>query len=189
MTTKQWAARAVLAATMAAGLSACGGGGDSAMPAAAPAQEVLAPGLTLRESTGAAPADGAYSVKVVVGLVDATDAVFPPDKKTPGFTTFVFINLPKESLGGSITATKDGSITRALLYGKNTSANPVACGIEGLSNPCKGFKVNLITGTFTATSVVLKAVNQAWSGPADTPGQVTISGSVSADAQIFPPPP
>jgi hypothetical protein len=55
MTAKQWAARAVMAVSMATGLSACGGGGDSSTSTAAATAtatpEILTAGLTVKEST------------------------------------------------------------------------------------------------------------------------------------------
>jgi hypothetical protein len=180
MTAKQWAARAVMAAAMAAGLSACGGGGDSAAPAVAPTPEVLTAGLTLRDASGATPKEGTYSVTVVATLNNEVDDAQTRKQPAPGITTFVFFNDPLGTFGGSVSAKDDGTVVRAIIYGKNRQLQPSACGIDGIKNPCVGFKVDPVAKTFSATSVVLKAVNEDWSGlNTAAPGQVTVSGIVN----------
>jgi hypothetical protein len=182
MTAKQWAARAVMAAAMAAGLSACGGGGDSAAPAVAPTPEELTAGLTLRNSSGDSPANGSYTVQVD-GTV--TDRILTSDgggAPLSGVTTFIFSdNNVSPKFGGTITfTTADGTVTRALLYKTNLQDKPVACGFDGINHPCTGFKVDVANKKFTATSVILKTVNSDWTGLNTTnPGQVTASGIVS----------
>jgi hypothetical protein len=178
MTAKQWAARAVMAAAMAAALSACGGGGDSAAPAVAPTPEALTAGLTLRDASGATPSNGNYSVTIVGSLVNEIDGARTINQSAPGVTTFVFVN-ELGIFGGSISFKGDGTVVRAVINGQNKQLQPSACGIDGINNPCVGFKVDPIAKTFTATSVVLKAINEEWSGLNTTaPGQVTVSGIV-----------
>jgi hypothetical protein len=181
MTAKQWAARAVMAATMAAGLSACGGGGDGAAPAVAPTPELLTAGLTLRNSSGDSPAIGTYTVNIDDMVSDRVLNANGGGTAAVGVTTLVFTdNKLNPTFGGTISFATDGTVTRALLHNRSLQDNPVACGLDGISNPCSGFKVDLVNKSFSATSVVLKAVNSQWTGPNTTnPGQVTVSGIVS----------
>jgi hypothetical protein len=189
MTAKQWAARAVVAATMATGLSACGGGGggDSAAPAVTPTPEVLTAGLTVKESTGNAPAKGTYVVKIIDELPNALVNAQGSNTTYPGALTYTFEEIAqKPVIGGTVSINKnDGSIIQALIYGYGngislSSTTPVACGLPAPSNPCSGLNVDLNTKTITITSVVLKAVTSDWSAfNVANPGQVTVSGIVS----------
>jgi hypothetical protein len=184
MTAKQWAARAVMAAAMAAGLSACGGGGDSA---ASPTPETLTAGLTIKESTGNAPAKGTYAVKIIDELPNALVNAQGSNTTYPGALTYTFEeNTQNPVIGGTVSINKtDGSIIQALIYGYGdgisvSSTTPVACGLPAPSNPCTGLKVDLNTKTITITSVVLKAVTSDWSAlNVANPGQVTASGIVT----------
>ncbi|MEY2838958.1 MAG: hypothetical protein RJB60_1257 [Pseudomonadota bacterium] len=181
MTAKQWAARAVMAAAMAAGLSACGGGGggDSAAP---PPPETLTAGLTIKESTGNAPAKGTYVVKIIDELPNALANAQGSNTTYLDALTYTFEeNTQRPGIGGTISINKnDGSIIQALVYGFGLGVTPVACGLAAPSNPCSGLKVDLNTKTITITSVVLKAVTSDWSGlNVANPGQVTVSGIVT----------
>jgi len=179
MTAKQWAALAVLAATMAAGLSACGGGGDSAAPAA-PTPEVLTAGLTIKESVGDAPNKGSYNVKILDVLPNAIQNANDDAVPYPGATTYFFNDKQTALFGGTISIAVDGSVIQALLYGRTLQDKPVACGIPSINQPCVGFKVDPVAKTFTATSVILKAVSNDWTTLDTTPaGQVTVSGIVT----------
>jgi len=180
MTAKQWTARAVLAATMAAGLSACGGGGDSAAPAPTVAPEALTAGLTIKESVGDAPSKGSYSVKILDVLPNAIQNANDDAVPYQGATTYFFNDQQTALFGGTISIAADGSVIQALLYGRTLQDKPVACGIPSINHPCVGFKVDPATKSFTATSVVLKAVSADWTALDTAPsGQVTVSGIVT----------
>jgi hypothetical protein len=180
MTAKQWAARAVVAATLAAGLSACGGGGDSAAPAVTPTPEVLTAGLTIKESVGDAPNKGSYNVKILDVLPNAIQNANDDAVPYPGATTYFFNDKQTALFGGTISIAVDGSVIQALLYGRTLQDKPVACGIPSINHPCVGFKVDPVAKTFTATSVILKAVSNDWTTLDTTPaGQVTVSGIVT----------
>jgi hypothetical protein len=188
MTAKQWAARAVVAATMAAGLSACGGGGDSAAPATTPTPEMLTVGLTLKNSTGDAPASGSYTVtvtasepdKILTPRVGGAATQVGGGATQVGVTSVLFSDAEvNPKFQGTVTYTADGVVTRAVLFGEFAQDKPVACGIDGISNPCIGFKVDFSGKTFSATSVVMKSINSSWTGlNTVNPGQVTVSGIV-----------
>jgi hypothetical protein len=180
MTAKQWAARAVMAAAMAAGLSACGGGGDSAAPAVAPTPEVLTVGLTIKESSGDSPSKGSYAVKILDTLPDAIQNASGGNAPTQGATTYFFNDGQAPLFGGTISIAADGSIIQAVLYGRKLQDKPVACGIPSINHPCVGFKVDTVAKSFTATSVILKAVSDDWTALDTTPaGQVIVSGIVT----------
>jgi hypothetical protein len=181
MTAKQLAARAVMAAVMAAGLSACGGGGDGAAPApAASTPEILTAGLTLRDAIGESPANGKYTVNIFTILTNSYENSPSGFTTIQGVNTYAFSNDQNaRNFGGSISVDGNGTVVRAMLYGSNLQDKPMACGISGINNPCTGFKVDLVNKSFSATSVVLKAVNPTWSGLSSTPGQVTVSGIVT----------
>jgi hypothetical protein len=180
MTAKQWAARAVLAAAMAAGLSACGGGGGDS--AATPQPETLTAGLTIKESIGNAPPKATYMVKIIDELPNALANAQGSNTTYPDALTYTFEeNAQSPVIGGTVSINKnDGSIIQALLYGNGLGVTPVACGLPVPSNPCSGLKVDLNTKTITITSVVLKAVTSDWSAlNVANPGQVTASGIVT----------
>jgi hypothetical protein len=88
MTAKQWAARAVMAAAMAAGLSACGGGGDSAAPAVAPTPEELTAGLTIKESTINRMDKNSYQMRLTAAGVKDTGSTIEYIASSPAPNRF-----------------------------------------------------------------------------------------------------
>lgn len=153
MTAKQWAARAVLAATMAAGLSACGGGGDGAAPVAAP--ETLKVGLTIKESTDAAfPVSNYESMRIEPeGNVEtSTQVKIYAENSIPGSPDHV-----------ELTALFDKNtqlVTRVVFLKvvQNNSFLAVGCGFD--SHPCDNSKVTLnpATSEVRVTSLPLKTL-------------------------------
>jgi hypothetical protein len=157
----------------------CLWGGDSAAP---PPPETLTAGLTIKESTGNAPAKGTYVVKIIDELPNALANAQGSNTTYLDALTYTFEeNTQRPGIGGTISINKnDGSIIQALVYGFGLGVTPVACGLAAPSNPCSGLKVDLNTKTITITSVVLKAVTSDWSGlNVANPGQVTVSGIVT----------
>jgi hypothetical protein len=177
MNAKRWAAHAAVMATLMAGLTACGGGGDGAATETKAPEEVLTAGLTLREGSGPVAANGTYSVKL-----DAVTTDFMPltpasnDTNKTGYTTAEFSeNATTPRLFGSVTfKTTTGEVEQVILVA-NTPNTDVGCGTR-YATPCTGLTVNPATGGFTAKSVVLKALNDDWDALDTTVGQVIVSG-------------
>lgn len=184
MNAKRWAAHAALMATLVAGLTACGGGGDSA-PEAKAQEEQLTAGLTLREGTGPVTANGTY----IVELLDVTTDFMPlspsgdNENDKTGFTTAEFRDSAlTPRLYGSVTfKTATGEVEQVILGTPGTPNTEVGCGTR-YATPCTGLTVNPATGGFTAKSVVLKALNDNWDALDPTVGQVIVSGIFTPSA-------
>jgi hypothetical protein len=188
MTAKQWAARAVVAATMAAGLSACGGGGDSAAPAVVPAPEELKAGLTIKESTDSDFQPAVYADMKIIN----TDTVFDT---TEEFGRFAQNNQP-----GSVNhiqllvrfSKTTGQVSKLTLT-KDTFGTPLramGCGFDGFSCDNSRIAVNLGANEIRVTSLGLKSLTFSATDSAliisntDThltanPGTATISGAIT----------
>ena len=187
MTTKQWAARAVLAATMAAGLSACGGGGDSAVPAAE-APEVLAAGMVIKASTDKEFQPLAYADMKVIDV--ETDF----DTETE-YGRFAQNNEPgsKDHIELLVRFSKaTGQISRATLvkYFFPDPFHVMGCGFDGFACDNSRITFNSSTNEIRITSLDFKSLTttsrngaRIISDPsthlAAAPGLATVSGIIT----------
>jgi len=187
MTAKQWAARAVVAATMAAGLSACGGGGDSAAPAVAPAPEVLTAGLTIKEST-----DSSFQPFT---FADLKFIDFGTDYDTP--TDYGRYAQNNEAGGANHIelmvwySKTTGLVSRATLVTDPLKApfHAIGCGFDGYSCDNSRISVNTNSKEIRVSSLPLKSltftttsgdfvISDSSTHLATNPGTVVVSGSV-----------
>jgi hypothetical protein len=187
MTAKQWTARAVMAAAMAAGLSACGGGGDSAAPAPTAAPEVLTAGLTIKNSSDAAFTPTAYpNMKVI-------DVGTNYDTATEYGRYAEYVESATNSIELLVKFSKTtGQVSRVTLvkapFGQTWHA--MGCGFDGFTcdnssitinpttNEIRVSSLNLKSLTFTSTDSIL-IMTDPNTQLAATPGTSTISGAVS----------
>jgi hypothetical protein len=186
MTAKQWAARAVVAATMAAGLSACGGGGDSAATSTTPTvtPELLTPGLTIKASSdGAFAKDTQYSAMTVAGILGVND------NAATEATVYADDGNNLELSATYLKAT--GQILKLVVIDTPTpnmlNWHAVGCGFGSLTCDNSRISINLTTKEIRITSLPLKTLTfTATSSPnvildANTqlnanPGTVAVSG-------------
>jgi hypothetical protein len=186
MTTKQWAVRAVLAATMAAGLSACGGGGDGAAPAVAPTPEVLTAGLAVKESTDAVFRPATYPDMAVRDLetfldTDTEYARYAERTSTDGIGQLgLLVKLLKTT----------GQVSRVTLLNDQTpgSWHALGCGFDGFACDNSKITVDPATNVIRVTSMPLKTLTFSQSAPsydiisdpdthlAANPGTAIVSG-------------
>ena len=188
MNAKRWAAHAALMATLVAGLTACGGGGDSAPVAEAKVpEEQLSPGLDIMESTGGdLPTVGQYMLKVVTpptqtGINKITFQA--NDEATAASATDV---LEAYVIYDSNTKTVDKAVIVRI---KNNQFSAAGCGIT-TDFVCSGIVINPSTPEIRASSVVLKELtfdpfaqsSEIISDPATTyagTGSLKASGSLT----------
>jgi hypothetical protein len=160
MTAKQWAARAVMAAAMAAGLSACGGGGDGAAPAVAPTPEELTAGLTIKSSTDAAFEVSAYGNMKIQDT--GTDYDTPSNSPTE-YGRFAQNNEPNtpnhiELMVRFSKATNQVTYVTLVKYPKGSPMSAVGCGFSNYSCDNKAISVNPTTKEIRITSLSLKSL-------------------------------
>jgi hypothetical protein len=188
MTAKQWAARAVMAAAMAAGLSACGGGGDSAAPAEVPAPEILKAGLTIKESTDSDFQSVVYTDMKIIN----TDTVFDT---TEEYGRFAQNNLPGSTNNIQLLvrfSKTTGQVSRVTLA-KDTFGTPLramGCGFDGFLCDNSRIAINLAANEIRVTSLSLKSltfevadtgliISDTKTHLKPNPGTATISGIVT----------
>jgi hypothetical protein len=178
MTVKQWAARAVVAATMAAGLSACGGGGDSAAPAATP--EILTTGLTVKESTFPSIQADKYNMAILPsgggvddnGIITAAAANFQKD--SPPKLLFLLASLDPST----------NTVTKAAVIQNYNSTDLnewkiLGCGFGDFK--CTNITVNPKTLEVDVKSTTLKALDFN-----RTPTTVTYAFYAAKDTVVAP---
>jgi hypothetical protein len=189
MTAKQWAARAVMAAAMATGLGACGGGGDSAAPAVAPTPEELTAGLTVKESSDSA--FSTFEYKTLKAL--ATDGAFDTSTES---TIFAQNNEAGNIDHIELTATylkSTGQILKVVLL-KNPALqtwHAVGCGFDSFACDNSKIKQSASTKELRVSSLQLKSlsfsptipsasiISDAGTHLSSTPGLALVSGVVS----------
>ena len=151
MTTKQWAARAVLAATMAAGLSACGGGGDSAATAATPTPEVLKAGLTIKESSISQMNTGLYQMTLIIdGITDTGPTIEYIATSQYPMPYFLAVSYDKTSK----------KVTKAALQTQpELSFVQAGCGFSSFECNNSHITIDPINGHVSVSSLVLKELS------------------------------
>lgn len=156
MNAKRWAAHAALMATMVAGLTACGGGGDGAATETKAPEEQLTAGLTIKESTGGVfPAVGTYALKVVTPATSAgvNKLTFLASNETSAPLDY----LEARVVYDSNTNTVDKAVIVRIQNG-STFTSAVGCGITP-AFACSGIVINPNTSEIRASSVVLKELD------------------------------
>jgi hypothetical protein len=189
MTAKQWAARAVMAAAMAAGLSACGGGGDSAAPIVAPTPEELKAGLTIKASTDNNFQPLAYTDMAIRDVGTDADTATEYGKFAQN-NQLGAANHMELLVRFSKTT---GQVSRVTLLKDPFGApwHAMGCGFDGFQCDNSRITVNQSANEIRVSSMTLQTLTFSPSAPGDViisdpdthlaanPGTATISGIVT----------
>lgn len=155
MNAKRWAAHAALMATLVAGLTACGGGGDGAATETKAPEEQLTAGLTIRENTASLPENITFAIKALTT---------PVDTLSPTQSVYVASNVDDAAQDNKelelyvIYDSASNSVVKAVILRYPPAGAPwvgFGCGVSGALS-CSNIVINPVTKEIRASSVVFK---------------------------------